>query len=112
MDDPVRDAMLHGEAAPAAFASWPPHEVLRRLRVRFRLTRKALAAKAGVSPSLVGRAEKGSDVRLSTLTRLYAALGCRLLLLPAGASYELDWRSAHKDDEWFDWQRARKQCGT
>jgi len=103
--DPVRAALVHGESAPRDFASWPPQECLRRLRIRFGLNRKQLAAKAGVSASLVGRAEKGADVRLSTLSRLYAALGCHLLALPADALYELDWRQAHLDDEWLDWKR-------
>ena len=75
------------------------------MRIRFGLNRKQLAAKAGVSASLVGRAEKGADIRLSTLRKLYAALGCRLLTMPAGALYELDWRQAHLDNEWLDWKR-------
>ena len=104
--DPVRDAIVHGEASPAEFSSWTQQECLRRLRIRFGLNRKQLAARAGVSASLVGRAEKGADVRLSTLRRLYSALGCRLLLLPAGGSYDLDWRNAHLDNEWLDWKRA------
>jgi len=78
---------------------------LRRLRIRFSLSRKQLAAKAGVSASLIGRAEKGADVRLSTLKKLYAAFGCRLLILPAGALFELDWRQAHLDNEHVDWAR-------
>jgi DNA-binding XRE family transcriptional regulator len=101
--DPVRDAIAHGESAPATFAAWPVHECLRRLRIRFSLNRKQLAAKAGVSASLVGRAERGADVRLSTLKRLYAAFGCKLMFLPAGALYELDWRQAHLDNEHIDW---------
>ncbi|MBI5208678.1 MAG: helix-turn-helix transcriptional regulator [Elusimicrobia bacterium] len=80
--DPVRDALVHGESTPADFAAWPVHECLRRLRIRFGLNRKQLAAKAGVSASLVGRAEKGADIRLSTLVKLYAAFGCRFLALP------------------------------
>jgi DNA-binding Xre family transcriptional regulator len=108
--DPVREALKHGESAPAAFASWPAHECLRRLRIRFNLNCKQLAAKAGVSPSLVGRAEKGADVRLSTLKRLYAALGCRLLVLPAGALYDLDWRQAHLDNDFIDWKRRDVAC--
>src|SRR5665213_1008210 len=103
--DPVHDAMLHGESAPAEFASWPAQECLRRLRLRFHLNRKQLAAKAGVSASLIGRAEKGADVRLSTLVKIYGALGCRLLLTPAGGSYELDWIRAHLDNDWFDHRR-------
>lgn len=100
--DPVREAIAHGEAAPAAFASWPLPEFLRRLRIRFGLKRKELAAKAGVSASLIGRAEKGADVRLSTLRKIYAAVGCRLLCVPAGGLYDMDWESAHLDNAWYD----------
>ena len=103
--NPVRDALVYAETAPAEFAAWPPHECLRRLRLCLHLTRKQLAAKAGVSASLIGRAEKGADVRLSTLRKLYAALGCRLITLPAGGLYDLDWQQAHLDDGWIDWKR-------
>lgn len=103
--NPVRDALVYAEAAPAEFAAWPPHECLRRLRLCFGLNRKQLAAKAGVSASLVGRAEKGADVRLSTLRKLYAAMNCRLLALPAGGLYDLDWQQAHLDNDWIDWKR-------
>ena len=102
--DPVRAALAHGESAPVDFASWPVCECLRRLRIRFGLNRKQLAARAAVSASLVGRAEKGADVRLSTLRKLYAALGCRLLALPAGALYELDRRKAQIDNDWLHWK--------
>jgi len=37
------------------------------------------------------------------------ALGCRLLALPAGALYELDWRQAHLDNEHIDWKRVNAQ---
>ena len=107
-NDPVRDAIAHGEATPAAFASWPVGESLRRLRIRFYLNRKQLAAKAGVSASLVGRAEKGADVRLSTLKKLYGALGCRLLTLPAGGLYELDRCQAQLDNDWIDRKRKAR----
>lgn len=103
--DPIRKALVHGESSPADFASWTPHERLRRLRIRFFLNRKQLAARAGVSAALVGRAEKGADIRLSTLTKLYAALGCRLITLPAGALYDLDWTQAHLDNNHIDWVR-------
>lgn len=104
-DDPVREALIYGESAPTVFSSWTTENGLRRLRMRFGLTRKDLAAKAGVSASLVGRAEKGADIRLSTLKRLYAALGCRFLAVPSGGLYDLDWRQAHLDNDWIDWKR-------
>ncbi|MBI3299759.1 MAG: helix-turn-helix transcriptional regulator [Elusimicrobia bacterium] len=103
--DPVRAALVYSESAPPECASWPPHECLRRLRIQFGLNRKQLAAKASVSASLVGRAEKGANVRLSTLRKLYAALGCRLLILPAGGLYDLDWHEAHLDNASIDWRR-------
>lgn len=103
--DPVRDAIVHGEAAPAEFAAWPLPVLLRRLRIRFGLNRKQLAAKAGVSASLIGRAEKGADVRISTIRRIFAAVGCRPLVIPAGALYEMDWDSAHRDNDWLDHSR-------
>lgn len=107
--DPVRDAIAYGEAAPAEFVSWLLPELLRRLRIRFHLNRKQLAAKAGVSASLIGRAEKGADLRVSTLRRIYAAVGCRLLALPAGGLYDLDWTNAHLDNEWIDHTRANER---
>ena len=105
----MREAIAHGEAAPAAFASWPLPEFLRRLRIRFGLKRKELAAKAGVSASLIGRAEKGADIRLSTLRKIYAAVGCRLLCVPAGGLYDMDWTSAHLDNAWFDESRKTER---
>lgn len=104
--DPVRQALAHGEAIPLEWSSWSAGYALRRLRLRFGLKKKDLAQRAGVSPSLVGRAEKGADIRLSTLRRLYAALGCRLATLPSGALYDLDWRQAHLDNDYIDWRRA------
>jgi transcriptional regulator with XRE-family HTH domain len=103
--DPVRDAVAHGEAAPAEFASWPLPEFLRRLRIRFGLKRKELAAKAGVSASLIGRAEKGADVRLSTLRKIYAAVGCKVLFVPSGGLYDMDWTTANLDNDWLDESR-------
>jgi len=100
--DPVRDAMAHGEAAPAELASWPLPVLLRRLRIRFGLNRRQLAAKAGVSSSLIGRAEKGADVRISTIRKIFAAVGCRPLVVPAGALYDMDWDTAHLDNAWID----------
>jgi transcriptional regulator with XRE-family HTH domain len=103
-EDPVRDVIAHAEAAPAEFLSWPLPEFLRRLRIRFGLKRKDLAKLAGVSASLIGRAEKGADIRLSTLRKIYAAVGCKLLCMPAGALYDMDWKQAHLDNDCIDWK--------
>lgn len=103
--DPVRDAMVYAESASGEFPSWPLPVLLRRLRIRYGLKRFELAAKAGVSPSLVGRAEKGADVRVSTLVKLFGAVGCRPMILPAGGSYDLDWKQAHLDNDYIDWKK-------
>ena len=109
-DDPVREALKHGEAIPVEFAAWSHGERLSRLRDRFGLNRKQLAALSGVAASTIGRFEKGADLRLGTLDRIYAALGCRLIALPAGGLYDLDRAQAHQDDESRDWRReVRKQ---
>ena len=105
-DDPVREALAHAEAAPPDWASWPIHEGLRRLRIRFGLNQKELAAKAGVPPSLVCRAERGADIRLSSLAKLYGAVGCRLLAMPSGALKTLDERQAKLDAAWLEWKRV------
>lgn len=104
--DPVRDALAYAEAASLEWYSWPTGEALRRLRIRFGVKKKELAARARVSPSLIGRAEKGADVRMSTLRKLYEALGCRPVILPHGALYDLDWRQAHRDNGAIDWLRV------
>lgn len=53
---------------------------------------------------MIGRVEKGADLRLGTLRKLYSAMGCRLLLLPAGASFEMDWEEAISEDEHINWR--------
>lgn len=107
--DSVRDAVLHGEKTPAPYVTWPLAECLRRTRIRFGYDQKTLAAMAGIDVSVLGRVERGGDVRLSTLRRIFAALGCRLVILPAGASYDLDWDDAHREDEWFEWKKAARR---
>jgi transcriptional regulator with XRE-family HTH domain len=107
--DPVRDAIAHGEATPPEYLYWDVPYALRRLRIRFGLRRWQLAAKAGVSASVVGRAEKGADIRLSTLVRLFAAVGCRPVILPAGALYEMDEEQAYLDDAWLEDSRRMRE---
>lgn len=101
--DPVRDAVKHAEAAPVPVIYWSFPYLLRRTRIRFGLKRWQLAALAGVSASVVGRAEKGADIRLSTLTRLFNAMGCRPIILPGGALYEMDVEDACRDNRCLDW---------
>ncbi|MDE2293391.1 MAG: helix-turn-helix transcriptional regulator [Elusimicrobia bacterium] len=56
--------------------------MLRRLRRGLRVSQRELARRAGVPRSMVERVERGGDALLSTLRRLFEALGCGLTVLP------------------------------
>lgn len=111
--DPVRDAVKHAEDTPPEYLYWNLPYALRRLRVRLGLKRWQVAALAGVSASVVGRAEKGADIRLSTLAKIFGAMGCRPVILPGGALYEMDVDDAHRDNRCIDWltevERIRRE---
>lgn len=70
------------EKAPPVWRERPAHFHLWLARKLARLTQTELAAKAGMQQSLVARIERGRDARLSTMRRLYHALGYRMLLVP------------------------------
>lgn len=70
------------EGAPAVWRERPAHFHVWLARKHAGLTQAELAERAGVQQSLVARVERGRDVRLSTMSRLYAALGYRVLLVP------------------------------
>lgn len=111
--DPVRDAVKHAEETPPEFLYWNFPYALRRLRIRFGLKRWQVAALAGVSASVVGRAESGADIRLSTLAKIFGAFGCRPVILPGGALYDMDVEDACRDNGCIDWlaevERMRRQ---
>ena len=60
-------------------AAWPGLAI-RQLRWRLGLTQRSLAARAGLRQGNVQRVEAGIDCRLSTLTRLLAAMGFEPML--------------------------------
>jgi transcriptional regulator with XRE-family HTH domain len=72
-------------------APWPPDvgsrlaDYIRELRFHADLSQRELAAAAGVTPAKVARLESdiGIHPRLSTLTRVVAAMGHRLLICDA-----------------------------
>lgn len=88
--DPVRDAIVAGERAPAEWSGWTLGYAVRRLRIRFGLNQKQMAYLAGVPPSVLCRVEREQDVRLSSLRKIFAAVGCRAVILPSGGSATLD----------------------
>ncbi len=57
-------------------------DALLRYRKRAKLTQKQLADKSGVTSAYISKIEKGiSDVKLSTIEKLCAVLGCEFVLL-------------------------------
>ena len=66
--------------SPQGSLDWTWPVLLKRLRWMRGLNQRQLAEEAGVAQSHVAKAESGADVRLSTIVRLIAALGCRLSL--------------------------------
>lgn len=111
--DPVREAIKHAEAAPPEFLYWNLPYALRRIRIRFGLKRWQFAALAGVSAAVVGKAERGADIRLSTLAKIFGAVGCRPVILPGGALYAMDLEDAKRDNACVDWlsevERLRRE---
>ncbi|MBI5247421.1 MAG: helix-turn-helix transcriptional regulator [Elusimicrobia bacterium] len=66
--------------SPEGALDWPARILLRRLRLMRGWTQKGLAERAGMAQSHVAKSEAGQDIRLRTLEKLVAALGCRLSL--------------------------------
>ncbi len=96
----ARAALLSSQSVPAEWKELSPAEQIRRLRLRFGLNQRELAQAAGVPASLVCRAESGADVRLSTLRRLFAAVDCVAVILPAGGLSRLDALDRRLEEEW------------
>lgn len=57
-------------------------ESIRAARHRLKLAQRPFAERAGVGQNLVVRAEKGGDIRLSTLRKLAKAGGLEPVLVP------------------------------
>ncbi len=62
--------------------------LLKELRQSRGISRRQLADEAGVRPSIVSRAERGADARLSTWDKLFEGLG-----------YFLHWEAAEQCEE-------------
>lgn len=70
------------QKVPECWRERPAHFHLWLARKLADLTQTEVAQRAGVSQSFVARVEHGRDVRLSSMRRLYDALGYQMLIVP------------------------------
>jgi len=92
-EPPLETWLEFARGAPEDLASWPAARTYQHIRCRLRYSQSELAAKTGLSQSNLSRIEAGEDCLLSTMRRLYEAMGLALLLVPkadAGVSRLLD----------------------
>jgi transcriptional regulator with XRE-family HTH domain len=76
-------AALHASAAvPEDWVAMPVGRIVRRLRKQLGLEQWSLGRRVGMRQSMVSRIERGADLRVSTLRKLLAAMGCELVVLP------------------------------
>ena len=80
--DPFDLLLEAGRSMPNEFLEAAPEEFFEYLRCRLRFTQAELAGKAGLAQSVVSELEGGKNARLSTWTRVYGAMGFKLILLP------------------------------
>lgn len=80
--EPVELVLKSGGEAPVELRNWPSERLFQYLRCRLQFTQLELAQKAGLTQSQVSRVESGADCLLSTWTKVYAAMGFELRLLP------------------------------
>lgn len=67
---------------PKTWREWSPERRFEFLRCRLGFTQEELGIKAGLVQSQISRVEGGGDALLSTWTKLYAAMGFELVMLP------------------------------
>ena len=82
-------------------------ELLKRLRMERGISQLQLADTAGVNRSVVSRAERGQDARLSTWIRLFEGAGHRLLF----DTIELSEEAAGLHSEEAERRRDRRRWG-
>jgi len=106
--EPVELLLKSGGDAPVELRSWPPERMFQYLRCRLSFTQLELARKAGLTQSQVSRVESGADCLLSTWTKVYAAMGFELRLLPiSGMGVEELARNAEAGRPHGHWLRQR-----
>lgn len=79
---PLEEVLRAASAVPAEWQTKSTRQVLGFLRLRSNMAQRELAERAGVRQSSIAKAESGQDLRISTLRKLFAAMGYDLLILP------------------------------
>ncbi len=94
-DDPIElAATAVNRAGP--WTRWSLDRQLWYLRVSADLTQAELARRSGICQARLSRLEAGGDMKLSTLKRLFAALGWEVLLLPVAQGWKTEARPFRK----------------
>lgn len=105
MDPLIEGAAQAAGGVPADWSALPAGLMIFRLRTALCLYQWKLAMRIGARQSLISRIEHGADLRLSTLRRIFDALGCDLVLLPRPRR-ALDVLAAdNRSEEWARRQR-------
>lgn len=102
-----------GRLASGKATALPPGRQLRLIRRGLKLSQLQAAQRAGVDRSLISRVEAGGDARLRTIQRLFSALGCGLLILPASEKLLKKFRAEahHRRRADREWEKIRRENG-
>jgi DNA-binding Xre family transcriptional regulator len=113
--NPFLGALVAANAVPSKWLEWPFHKAFGLFRRSRGLTQAELAARAGVARCQIVHLEKGRDIRLKTLRRIFAALDCDLVLLPRSdkliAAIENERRRADRETNLYWDGRLGKALG-
>lgn len=107
--NPFLGALLAAKAVPAKWLEWPFSKAFGLFRRSRGLTQAELAVRAGVARCQIVRFEKGRDVRLSSLRRIFAALDCDLVLLPRSDKIIAEIQDERRRAD-SDTMRYREEC--
>ncbi len=80
--DPMAALLALGKSLPGDWGRWPVERCFQYLRFRVGLTQRELSEKSGVAQCVISRLESGGAARMDTWSRLFAAMGLRLAILP------------------------------
>ena len=95
--DTIAEVLVWARRLPPEWRESTLAELVEWLRRRFGMTQRQLAALARMPHSKIAKIEGGQDVQLSTLTKVFAGLGCKLVVVPQSLlSAEGLWKRTHR----------------